>query len=153
MTMRRARARTVLASLAAECIGAAGGSARVATCRVSRYAEDVYTVRALARVMLEQLRGTHAELYRVSEPPARDEIKGRVVLVLDDASVSGGTLVTAHDVCVAAGAKRVHCVALKVVAGYPMVGATGLAGRGGSSGRRPPALPLQLPSFTPWGTF
>ncbi len=128
-----------LAPLAAEILGIAS----VATIRVSRYGDDVYTVGAMAKVMFEQLTRTHGSKYRVSEPPADAELRGKRVLIVDDASVSGGTLEAAHAHCVAAGAVEARCVALKCIGGYWSP----------TSSRRPKALPLKLPSFTPWGTF
>ena len=98
---------------------------------------------SIARVMVQQLLGAHHSKYAVSEPPDPSRLAGRTVLVLDDASASGGTLRAAHEYCEAAGAKEVHCVALKVLHGYWHA----------RDGRRRPAAPLNLPAFTPWGTF
>ena len=83
----------------------------VETIRVSRYSEDVYSMGSIARVMVQQLLGAHHSKYAVSEPPDPSRLAGRTVLVLDDASASGGTLRAAHEYCEAAGAKEVHCVA------------------------------------------
>ena len=81
--------------------------------------------------------------YVVSERPDAALLQGRTVLVLDDASASGGTLRAAHDFCVECGAAKVHCVALKVIGGYWQR----------HSPERLPAEKLALPAFTPWGTF
>lgn len=116
----------------------------VLTVRVSRYADDIYSPLGLARVALAQLRGSHDGQYLLREPPPPAALKGKRVLIIDDALASGGTLRTARDYCVASGAREVHGVGLKVLGGYWSAS---------DEGERPKARELRLPSFTPWGTF
>jgi hypoxanthine phosphoribosyltransferase len=136
-----------LAPLAADlCAESEIGSRRRPTVeyiKVSRYEEDVYTVGAMAGVMIDQLLGQHERQYKVSNPPPRAALEGKRVLIVDDASASGGTLKAAHAHCVGAGATEVHGVALKVISGYWRP----------DKGIRRPAVALKLPAFTPWGTF
>ena len=131
-----------LAPLAARWLGLPPSA--VVHVRVSRYADDVYSPRGLARVAASQLFGRHDDGYVLSEPPPLEAIRGKRVLILDDALASGGTLRAARAFCVAAGAADVQGVGLKIIRGYwdPH-----------DERRRIKAAELRLPSFTPWGTF
>jgi adenine/guanine phosphoribosyltransferase-like PRPP-binding protein len=130
----------LLAPLAARILGIS----TIANVRISRYSEDVYTPLGMAKVLLDQARGKHDDKYVLSDPPDANIVRGKRILILDDALASGGTLRAAHRFCVESGAKEVHAVALKVLNGYwsPEPGA-----------QRVPAKKLCLPSFVPWGTF
>ena len=112
--------------------------------RVSRYADDVYTPAGILRVAVAQLFGRHEAQYRLTKAPEPSLLRGRRVLLLDDALASGGTLRAARAFCLEAGVSSVSGVALKVIGGYwdPQ-----------DDGHRPPAKELRLPAFTPWGTF
>ena len=112
--------------------------------RVSRYGDDVYTPSGILRVAAAQLLGRHHAQYRLSEAPDAASLRGKRVLLIDDALASGGTLKAACAFCRAAGALSVHGVALKVIGGY---------WDAENEHRRHPAKELRLPQFTPWGTF
>ena len=120
--------------------------------RISRYQDDLYSPAGLARVVVSQLLGSHEQQYKLSEAPDEALLRGKRVLILDDALASGGTLRAAYTFCMRAGAASAHGVALKIIGGYfseedfrsPSV-------RRGP--RRHAARELRLPSFTPWGTF
>ena len=131
----------LLAPIAARLLGVA----EVAHVRVSRYADDLYSPSGLARVAVSQLCGSHDAQYRTSEAPPKQSVRGKRVLILDDALASGGTLRAAKAFCVEAGACSVHGVALKIIRGY--------WDAADETGKRAPAKELRLPIFTPWGTF
>lgn len=111
--------------------------------RVSRYDEDVIGFWPVLKVALVELVGRHHAAYRVSDTPDPDLLRGKTVLVVDDASASGGTFEAAHRFCVGAGAARVKGVALKVLHLWDP----------DAPGRQLPAKKLRVPCFTPWGTF
>ena len=46
---------------------------------------------SLTKVTLEVALGMHDSQYTVSKPPPKAQIEGKRVLMIDDASVSGGT--------------------------------------------------------------
>ena len=146
-----------LAPLAADlCAESEIGSRRRPTVeyiKVSRYEEDVYTVGAMVSVLIDQLMGKHERQYKVSSPPLRAALEGKRVLIVDDASASGGTLKTAWSWAMEAGAAEAHGVALKVISGYWSPHAGDGVAINGKRLLRKPAVPLDLPTFTPWGTF
>ena len=125
----------------------------VLTIKVSRYNEDCLTPYGLAKASWAQLRGTHDQQYTVSGAPPAEALKGKRVLLLDDALASGGTLRAAYRYCEACGAAEVHGVALKVIGKYwePPVG----KGKEKEKEKRGGVLAtkLRIPIFTPWGTF
>lgn len=112
--------------------------------RISRYKDDLYTPMGLARVVVDQWRGRHDAQYRLRDPPETAKVKGKRVLILDDALASGGTLRAARKWCLEAGATEVHGVALKILRGY---------WHADDDSKRTKAVELQLPIFVPWGTF
>ena len=96
------------------------------------------------QVAIAKLAGGHDAKYTLRDPPPTTAIRGKRVLILDDALASGGTLRAAKAFGVAAAAREVEGVALKVIGGY---------WDARDERHRPKAKELRLPSFTPWGTF
>ena len=132
----------LLAPVAAKLLGVSD----VRTMRVSRYSENIYSPVGLAQVAIARLSGTHDQQYTVSGAPPPAALRGRRILLVDDALASGGTLRAAHRYCQEAGAASVHGVALRIIGGY-------WEPEGGGMGGRVQARELRIPSFTPWGTF
>ena len=124
----------------------------VCSVRVSRYEDDLYSPYGLTKVVVSQLLGSHEERYVLSDTPDEATLRGKRVLIVDDALASGGTMRAVHSFCARAGATSVDAVALKIIGGY--VGAEDfLSARGKRGPRRHAARELHLPTFTPWGTF
>ena len=80
--------------------------------RVSRYAQDVFNARALLGVILDELLGRHDGRYTVADAPRAEELRGKRVLMVDDACASGGTLRAAARHCLAMGALEAHGLGL-----------------------------------------
>ena len=116
--------------------------------RCSRYDSCNMDPVSLSKVVLDITFGKHDDKYTIKQPPARVAIEGKSVLMVDDASISGGTFrAVANYLTTQLGATSVRGVALCSFNGISHIFDPQL--KEGSI----VAEKFDVGTFTPWGTF
>ena len=99
-------------------------------------------------VALQRALGQHDEAYKLSKLPDKKMIKGKNILMIDDACVSGGTFKAVAKFCIEeCGCNEVRGLAL---AGSP---STSSHIWDPNMKSIPKPQKISMPIFSPWGTF
>ena len=116
--------------------------------KVSRYKSCNMDPVSLTKVTLEVAFGSHDSKYTVSKPPSKEMIEGKRILMIDDASVSGGTFRAADEFL----RNTLGAISVRGLALCDFDGKTHIYDSSLKSGDIEPQK-LDVGSFTPWGTF
>ena len=116
--------------------------------KCSRYKSCNMDPISLTKVTLEVALGMHDSQYTVSKPPPKAQIQGKRVLMVDDASVSGGTFRAVEEFL----RNTLGAVSVRGLALCDFDGKTHVYDPSMEDKEITPQK-LDVGSFTPWGTF
>ena len=115
--------------------------------KASRYAQLKLSFWEFGKTAMMRALGLHDSAYKLSKLPDKSLFPGKRVLMVDDASVSGGTFRAVAQFCTSAGAKEVR--------GLAFAGAKSKATHiwDPSMTHQPNEQKIDMPAFSPWGSF
>ena len=116
--------------------------------KAKRYKGLNLNLTEFAYVALQRALGKHDDAYKLSKLPDKRKLKGKNILMIDDACVSGGTFKAVAKFCKEeAGCKEIRGLAL---AGSP---STSSHIWDPTMKKKPTIQKIDMPIFSPWGTF
>ena len=115
--------------------------------KASRYAQLKLSFWEFGKTAMMRALGLHDSAYKLSKLPDPSIFPGKRVLMVDDASVSGGTFRAVAQFCTEAGAAEVR--------GLAFAGAKSKATHiwDPTMKHQPTEQKIDMPAFSPWGSF